>query len=145
MADGVVAVGPVKTDRSRRNVDVDPVTLARLRKHRSGQHEQRILVGEGWADHGLAFCAPDGRPWFPDSISSAFTRTVAKHEHLPRVRFHDLRHTHASHLLAAGVDPKIVSTRLGHASVAFTYDTYVHVMPSEQAAAVAAAAALIDG
>ena len=54
-----------------------------------------------------------------------------------------MRHTHASHLLAAGVNVKVVSERLGHASVAFTLDVYAHVMPGEQADAAAAAAALV--
>jgi integrase len=63
----------------------------------------------------------------------------------PRIRFHDLRHSHASQLLAAGVNVKMVSERLGHASVAFTLDTYAHLMPGQQAEAAAAVAALVDG
>ena len=70
--------------------------------------------------------------------------TSVRRTELPRIRLHDLRHTHASHLLAAGVNVKIVSERLGHASVAFTLDTYGHVMPGQQASAAAAAAALVD-
>ena len=67
-------------------------------------------------------------------------------EELPQIRFHDLRHTHASHLLAAGVNVKVVSERRGHASVSFTLDVYGHVMPGQQAsAAAAAAAAPVDG
>jgi integrase len=70
----------------------------------------------------------------------------AERQRLPiRIRFHDLRHTHASQLLAAGVNVKVVSERLGHASVAFTLDTYAHLMPGQQAQAAAAAAALVDG
>ena len=65
---------------------------------------------------------------------------------MPLIRLHDLRHTHASHLLMAGVNVKVVSERLGHASVSFTLDTYGHVMPGQQAEAAAAAAALLgDG
>jgi integrase len=63
---------------------------------------------------------------------------------LPRIRLHDLRHTHATHLLASGVNVKVLSERLGHASVAFTLDVYGHVMPGQQASAAAAAAALVD-
>ena len=65
---------------------------------------------------------PDGRPWHPNVISRAFERLVAT-SGLPRIRLHDLRHTHAGHLLADGVNVKVVSERLGHASVAFTLDT----------------------
>jgi integrase len=79
----------------------------------------------------------------PDSISQAFERAVAR-SGLTRLRFHDLRHTHASHLLAAGVNVKIVSERLGHASVSFTLDVYGHTMPGQQASAAAAVAALVD-
>jgi integrase len=64
---------------------------------------------------------------------------------VPKIRLHDLRHTHASHLLLAGVNVKVVSERLGHASVSFTLDTYAHVMPGQQAHAAAAAAGLLSG
>ena len=64
---------------------------------------------------------------------------------LPRIRLHDLRHSHAVHLLAAGQNPRLVSERLGHASVGFTLDVYGHVMDGQQADAAAAVAALVDG
>jgi integrase len=88
------------------------------------------------------FTAPDGQPLNPDTISQWFERVVRRSS-LPRIRLHDLRHTHATHLLAAGVNVKIVSERLGHASTSFTLDTYGHVMPGQQATA-AAVAALVD-
>jgi integrase len=59
---------------------------------------------------------------------------------LPRIRFHDMRHTHATHLLASGVHPKVASERLGHSKVGLTLDTYSHVLPNMQADA----AALVD-
>jgi integrase len=95
------------------------------------------------ADEGWVFAMPDGRSWHPDVVSRAFERLVVS-AGLPKVRFHDLRHAHASHLLAAGVNVKVVSERLGHASVAFTLDVYSHVMPGQQADAAAAVAALVD-
>jgi len=98
------------------------VTVAALRSHRARQLEVRMLVGPGWREHDLVFCAPDGKPSHPDSISKAIARVVRDVD-VPRIRLHDLRHTHASHLLAARTDPKIVSARLGHASVSFTYHT----------------------
>ena len=75
-------------------------------------------------------------------MGQAFQRLVATCD-VPRIRLHDLRHTHASHLLAAGVNPRVVSERLGHSSVSFTLDTYGHVMPGQQAEAAEAAAALL--
>ncbi len=88
----------------------------------------------------------DGRPWHPDVVSRAFSRLVADVD-VPRIRLHDLRHSHASHLLAAGTNAKVVSERLGHASVGFTLDTYAHVMAGQQAdaAAAAAVAAMVAG
>jgi integrase len=83
-----------------------------------------------------------GEPLRPDSVGQAFGRLVAS-TGVPVIRLHDLRHTHASHLLAAGVNVKVVSERLGHASVSFTLDTYGHVMPGQQAEAAAAVAALL--
>lgn len=135
--------GDVKSVRSRRSIDVDAATMAALRAHRTAQLEQRMLMGAGYEDQGQVFAMPDGQPWNPDTITQAFDRLV-RASGLPRIRLHDLRHTHASHLLAAGVNVKVVSERLGHASVAFTLDTYGHVMPGQQADAAAAAAALVD-
>ena len=134
----------MKTPRSRRGIDLDPVTLAVLRSHRAHQLEQRLLMGAGYCDRDLVFSRPDGEPWNPDSVGRAFARAVARTD-LKRIRLHDLRHTHATHLLAAGVNMKVVSERLGHATVGFTLDTYGHVLPGQQADAAAAVAALVDG
>ena len=110
-----------KTVRSRRTIAVDPATVEVLREYRKTQTELPLLLGPAWTDHGVVFAMPDGRPWNPDTITQAFDRLV-RASALPRVRLHDLRHAHASHLLAAGVNVKVVSERLGHASVAFTLD-----------------------
>ncbi len=83
-----------------------------------------------------------GDPLRPASVGQAFRRLVDA-AGVPVIRLHDLRHTHASHLLMAGVNVKVVSERLGHASVSFTLDTYGHVMPGQQAEAAEAAAALL--
>ena len=133
-----------KTPRSRRIVDLDPATVAILRDHRRRQLEERLAVGSGYMDDGYVFARPDGRPWNPELISRVFDRLAAR-TGLPRIRLHDLRHTHTTHLLAAGVNVRIVSQRLGHASVAFTLDIYGHVLPGQQASAAEAVAALVDG
>lgn len=136
--------GDVKSARSRRTVDLDAETVRVLRVHRRMQLEQRMSVGPHYRDADLVFAMPDGRGWNPDVITRAFDRLV-KASPLPRIRLHDLRHTHATHLLATGANPKVVSERLGHASVAFTLDVYGHVLPGQQADAAAAVAALVDG
>ena len=89
------------------------------------------------------FTSDLGEPLRPNSVGQAFRRLVQE-AGVPVIRLHDLRHTHASHLLMAGINIKVVSERLGHASVSFTLDTYGHVMPGQQAEAAAAAAALLD-
>ncbi len=136
-------VGDVKTRRSRRRVDLDSETVALLRRHKIRQAEHQLLMGAGWQNElELVFTMPDGRPWHPDVISRAFARLVTEVD-VPRIRLHDLRHTHASHLLAAGANVKVVSERLGHSSVSFTLDTYAHVMPGQRAHAAAAVAAMV--
>ena len=82
--------------------------------------------------------APGGGPWWPSNFDRVWRRFKTKQG--LEIRFHDLRHTHATQLLKAGVHPKVVSERLGHASIGITLDTYSHVMPGMQEAA----AELID-
>lgn len=90
------------------------------------------------------FAQPDGRPTHPEYVSMAFDRRVRRYG-LPRIRLHDLRHTWATLALAAGVDVKIVSERLGHASAKITWDIYQHVTPTMQADAAETVARLIFG
>jgi integrase len=87
---------------------------------------ERLLMGAGLTDHGLVFCRPDGGPLHPERFSREFTRAVANTD-LPRIRLHDLRHSWATMALQAGVHPKVVQERLGHAGIAITLDTYGHV------------------
>jgi len=95
-------------------------------------------------DAGFVFTEPDGSWIHPEGAAKVFNRRVAKSK-LPRIRFHDLRHTHAVHLIAAGQHVKVVRERLGHASTSFTMDRYGHVMPNLQSDAASAVAALVDG
>jgi len=118
-----------KTDRSRRTISLPPFVVERLRQHRKEQTERRLLVGPAWRDLDLVCDRGDGDHLDPDGFSHAFGRFVTK-VGLPAMRLHDLRHAHATTLLSAGVHPKVVSEALGHASVAFTMDTYQHVLPT---------------
>lgn len=132
-----------KTNQGRRSIDLDPETVTALRSHRVRQAERRLALGLRGADPGIVFTDVWGQPFIPDRVSEGFDRRVHK-SGLPRIRFHDLRHTHASHLLKAGVNIKIVSRRLGHASVSFTLDKYSHLMPDDDQQAALAVAALVD-
>ena len=133
-----------KTRRSRRVIDLDGDTTALLQRHRARQRGLFLRLGVTASASDRVFTNEIGDPIRPDSVGQAFHRLVDK-AGVPVIRLHDLRHTHASHLLAAGINVKVVSERLGHASVSFTLDTYGHVMPGQQAEAAAAAAGLLVG
>jgi integrase len=92
----------------------------------------------------LVFTREDSEHLHPDRVSKMFDRHVRQVD-LPRIRLHDLRHTHASLALAAGVNPKVVSDRLGHATVSMTLDVYSHVIPALQEDAAATVANLVRG
>lgn len=98
--------------------------------------------GPAYRDDDLVICREDGSPLHPDRLVDAFERQ-SKAAGLPRIRFHDLRHTHATLALAAGVHPKVLSERLGHANIAITMDTYSHAIPTLDEEAVRAVASLV--
>ncbi len=128
--DGLTYKEP-KTACARRTVTLPPLTVEALRQHKVSQTEQRLRLGPIFEDNDLVFPRPDGRPWSPDAFTSAFSAFIRR-SGLPRIRFHDLRHSHASQLLRQGVHPKVVSERLGHSTVGITLDTYSHVLPGLQ-------------
>ena len=119
-----------KTRTSRRCIDLDSTTLGVLR----AWHDQRTSEDPNFDStdrDAFVFTRPNGSPTQPDLISDAFKRLVTR-SGLERVRLHDLRHTHATLLLKAGVPIKVVSERLGHSTPAFTMATYQHVLPGMQ-------------
>jgi integrase len=132
-----------KSHRSVRPVALSPAAVARLRQHRSGQLEERLAVGPAYEDLGLVFATALGQPMHPSVLRKAWLRMVEK-AGLGRLRFHDLRHAHATLMLQQGVHPKIVSERLGHSGVSITLDTYSHVLPGLQAQAAAQLDLLIE-
>ena len=111
-----------KTRRSRRTVLLPELAITALKAHRAQQNEERLLVGPGYQDLDLVFARPDGSIWPPVQFSSDFRRLIRRKGF--SIRFHDLRHTHASQLLKAGVPVKVVSERLGHATASITLDVY---------------------
>jgi len=139
-----VRFGTPKTARGRRTITLDAVTVAALREHRKAQAAERLLIGAGWADHGLVFTKVDGTPLHPERFSLSFTER-ARQLGLPKIRLHDLRHGWATMALAAGVHPKVVQERLGHASISITLDTYSHVSPALHGEAAETVAALVFG
>ncbi len=127
--------GPVldepKTRRSRRAVALPSFLRPYLLRQTADQESRRKRLGAAWQETDAVVDSGDGSPLSPDALSAAWPRFLAKAE-LPHVRFHDLRHAHATLMLLQGIHPKIVSERLGHASIGITLDTYSHVLPGMQ-------------
>lgn len=132
-----------KTHQAR-VVDLDPVTIGHLSDHRTRQEAQRERWGLGYLESELVFRREDGSPVHPDSFTQAFDAEVRR-SGLPRIRLHDLRHTHATIALRAGIPVKVISERLGHENPAFTMKQYAHVLPGMQAEAAALIASLVTG
>ncbi|MFC1933652.1 tyrosine-type recombinase/integrase [Chloroflexota bacterium] len=123
-----------KTAKGRRLIALSPSTVQVLREHREAQEKLRQSLDMTLSDDDLVFCKIDGKPLLPDSITQAW-RNLARRTGLKGIRLHDARHSHASLMLKQGIHPKIVSERLGHATIAITLDTYSHVVPGLQEAA----------
>ncbi|MBO8137075.1 MAG: site-specific integrase [Desulfotomaculum sp.] len=128
---GIIFKQP-KTAGSRRAVKISSTIIEFLKKHKVEQNKIKLLLGPGfYEDNGLVFCQNNGRPMHPDSVSSWFPKFMEKNG-LPKIRFHDLRHTHATLLLKQGIHPKVVSERLGHVGISITMDIYSHLLPGMQ-------------
>ncbi len=127
-----------------RVVDLDRSTVRQLEVHRFRQQAERDEWGVDYQHLDLVFCRENGSPLHPDTFSQSFERTVARSD-LPRIRLHDLRHTHATIALRAGVPVKVISERLGHESPAFTMKQYAHALPGMQAEAAGQIADLVLG
>lgn len=128
-----------KSGAGARQVELDDETVEVLRGHRKAQLELRMKLGAGWRDNGLVFCGLDGSPMVPNRVTErwrALAKKTAPAVGLPTIRLHDLRHSHATQLLAAAVRPDVVTERLGHSSVAFTLSQYAHVYEGDQKAAM---------
>jgi integrase len=134
-----------KAPHSRRTIALTPGMTEDLRAHRQRQRLERIALGPAWTDRDLVFCNEVGRPLHPKSVSHRLHHRLLRQLGLPIIRFHDLRHTAATILLGRGVNPKIVSSMLGHASIAITLNTYSHVLPHMQHAASDAMKAALWG
>jgi integrase len=116
-----------KTKHGRRVISLPPSTVDVLRAHRRRQLELRVALGQGRQEPtALVFSNLEGGPLSPNNLSREWRRVAAARE-LPRVKFHALRHTHASALIASGLDVLTISRRLGHASPVVTLAIYEHL------------------
>jgi integrase len=115
-----------------RAITLPGYAVEELRRLKREQAEALLALGVRQTSNTLLCCRADGEPHQPLSLTYEFARFMGRLKDLPRVRFHDLRHSHATQLLASGVHPKIASERLGHASVGITLDLYSHVTDTMQ-------------
>lgn len=128
--------GEPKTVRSRRLIPLPASTLRALAEHRRRQAAERLKAGAAYSNHDLVFATPEGGPLMPGNLKRRHFRPILDRAKLPKdFRLYDLRHTCATLLPLAGENPKVVSERLGHATVMLTLDVYSHVLPSMQQAA----------
>lgn len=133
-----------KTKHGRRRITLPPSALAELRTHRAAQQEARLRLGMGKAPaDALVFPKWDFTPRSPNSLTKEWHDAVARTDGAPKVSLHSLRHTHASHLIAAGLDVLAISRRLGHGTPSITLSVYGHLFPNaDDRAAIAIEAAL---
>ncbi len=124
----LVLVEP-KSRSSRREVKLSTIAAQALREHRARQTRERLRLGERWIDHGLVFTSEHGLPLDGNTLTKRF-QAMLKRIGLPRMRFHDLRHSSASLLLSQGIPARMVMERLGHSDIGLTLNTYSHVIPA---------------
>ena len=133
-----------KTRNADKTISIDRATVEALRQWREVQDAEREFFGADYPPGDYVFTYPDGRPVHPDSIRQRFNRLAAA-AGLPRITFHDLRHSYATGALRAGISPKIVSERIGHANIGFFLETYAHVLENDDREAAEQAASFLLG
>lgn len=133
-----------KTRNADKTISIDRTTLAALRRWRERQNGERELLGAAFYPGDYVFTFEDGRPPHPDTIRQRFDRLAAA-AGLSRITFHDLRHSYATSALKAGLSPKVVSERIGHANVGFFLETYAHVLKNDDRDAAEQAASFLVG
>jgi integrase len=128
----VDAITEPETAHSRRQVALAKTAIEALRQHRIAQAEARLRLGPAWTHSDLVFCNEVGGFVDASNLVRRSFLPLLRRVGLPRIRFHDLRHSAATLLLSEGVHPKIVSEMLGRSQIAVTLDLYSHVTPTMQ-------------
>lgn len=131
---GQVRFKPPKTKAGRRTLKLPKFLVEALTAYQATQAKAQEAQGELYMDHGLVVTKPNGEPIRTDSLGSTFHRII-KSTKLPQIRFHDLRHGHASHLGKRGIGLKVIQERMGHTTIAITGDIYSHLLPGMDEAA----------
>jgi integrase len=123
--------GDPKTEASERTLFLPQPVIDILRAHRARQHAERLKAGSAWLQQDLVFCTNEGKLYLPETVRNRFYAFLKKAE-VPRIHFHDLRHSAASLLASMGVSPKVIQEMLGHSGVEMTMNIYTHTLPSMQ-------------
>jgi integrase len=144
VVDGKAEESDGKTESGRRTISLDALTVQYLRRHLAMLDSEREAFGTGYHDSGKLVCHPDGRAVHPDTITTRFNWLVDK-AGVRCIRLHDVRHTYATLSLDAGIDPKIVSDRIGHANMAYTLQIYTHRSTGRDRQAAETVAGVIFG
>lgn len=118
---------PVKSKSGNRTIALPAEMLRQLKDHRRGQHEQRLRLGQEWQNHNLVFCDPWGNAMSLQPVRKQFKLLLKRLELPATLRMCDSRHTSATLLMERGINPKVVSERLGHANISITLSIYSHV------------------
>ncbi|WP_339321801.1 site-specific integrase [Paenibacillus sp. FSL W8-0194] len=127
--DGKELSPQTKTKASTRSISLNNKLIAELKKHKRILAREKLACGPLYKDMNLVVCTSNGTPVIPRNVLRSFYAIIKKAE-VPRIRFHDLRHTVATLMLKEGINPKIVKEILGHSDIRITLDTYSHVLPS---------------
>ncbi len=133
-----------KTSRSRRALVMPPSVMTALREHRRRQLKERLAAGPLWQEQDFVFTTTIGTPLDATNVVRRY-RAILDRAGLPRMRYHDLRHSCASLLLAQGVELRTIMEILGHSQIATTADIYAHVLPALQRDAASRMEALLTG
>ncbi|MEW8956031.1 tyrosine-type recombinase/integrase [Clostridium sp.] len=131
-----------KSSKSKRSIYLFDITSKVLENHFNTQKKIKSLNKSTYNDEDFVLCWENGTPYRPRYFNELFQKSIKKHE-FPKIRFHDLRHSHATFLLSNNTNAKIVSERLGHSTISITLDTYSHVLPNIQKEALKDVNALI--
>jgi integrase len=150
--DGKLHLVEPKTEKSRRVLPLPSLLIAALRTHRVRQLEERLALGADWQETGFVFTSTIGTPLEPRNINRTFDALIEKanksfeeSDKLPKIRFHDLRHSCATLLLSQGVPQRTLMEILGHSQLSLTMNTYSHVLPEMTRAAVGFMDAVLGG
>ena len=151
--EGLIFKGYLKTQKSRRTINLPESVLAVLKAHKKQQsiHQAKLKLKLGndafkeyYQDNDLLFCAEDGKPLDPDSFGRHF-KALLKKAGVKQIRFHDLRHSFATMALEAGIPVKTVQEMLGHTTSAMVMEVYSHVTATMQKEAANKIGQVLDG